>query len=155
MPRLVYFFAPPWRPILLDLAHQERLEVIDGRPRIGIEFGDLYQPLSTQVLKRFLRGDVGELVTEIFGTGEDGTSGRLHQCLLTFEGRHVIELAARLVDARYHANQEHGANFLRVFVLFSAEVCVQPRRKAWLAIPMQFIEIVSHRMEGVIPRMRV
>src|SRR5262249_12050712 len=74
LPWLMHFFPSPWRAIALGIADKEFFEVIDCRAAVGAKLRDFDQPFSPQVLKRFLAGDVRQLIAEIL-TSQDAARG--------------------------------------------------------------------------------
>ena len=125
--------------------------MVDCRARVGVHLGGLDQPLAAQVLERLLAGDVGQLIAEI-STGHDVAGHRLEQALITFEHQHVIDLASGLVDARNHRDQKHLADLFGIPGLVGTEAFGEPDTQTLLSIPRQSVEIIAHRMEGVLVR---
>ena len=136
------------RAVLVHLAGEELLDAFELGPLQGAELAELEEPGGLQQLHRVLP------LEGVQGVGEpppaEGVQqGGLADALRAGEHQHVVVLAPRLVDAGDggdhllpgHRPGERGVGRAEVV----GHEGVHPGR----AVPLEVVEVVAHRVEGV------
>src|SRR5277367_3225530 len=122
LPGLDHFLSAIARAVSLDRPRDERFEGFGLGAVHRRKLRDFDQPFSANMLGYFLIArHVGQAIRKPLAS-ENCARHRLAGALLALQNEHVVALAPRLDNPRYHRDQEHPADGGYIYRLLGSEI---------------------------------